>query len=222
MYPDGCALEGAKPGDFGNVVLDPARRGRGAAGRVPSPRGLGGGREGAVTIPRRAGDETVNFQGVERHRSGQARDVPHDPPDEQHRRPQGADDKTVEGVGKLSEAVEWIERARGRLFDFHQLIGRADFVLEEAADLLDEAGHCEVADRLRCEIIGRNVLDGRWTFQVVEEFDELYYGPVRAVEHAIAEDLMGGRRHVLEAELKERRRTPRRPGHESRPPTTGD
>jgi hypothetical protein len=145
-------------------------------------------------------------------------DAQPDPDD--HGRPEGTDDATVTGVGKLSEAVEWIERARGRLFDFHQLIGRADFVLEEAADLLDSAGQQDAADRLRVEIIGRNVLDGRWTFQVIEEFESLYYGAVRAVEEEIRNELMAGRRHVVEAELKERRRTPRHPGHESRPPTT--
>src|SRR5687768_8134176 len=107
------------------------------------------------------------------------------PPDEQHRRPDGTDDATLAGVGKVSEAVEWIERARGRLFDFHQLIGRADFVLEEAADILDSAGQRDAADRLRVEVIGRNVLDGRWTFQVLEEFEALYYSAVRAVEEEL-------------------------------------
>jgi hypothetical protein len=144
------------------------------------------------------------------------------PPDARHRRPEGADDATVEAVGKASEAVEWIERARGRLFDFHQLIGRADFLLEEAADGLDSAGHRDASDRLRTEVIGRNVLDGRWTFQMIEEFEEQYYGPVRSVEQEIRNDLMAGRQHVLEAELKERRRTPRERGHESRPPRTAD
>jgi hypothetical protein len=70
----------------------------------------------------------------------------------------------VEAVGKVSEAVEWIERARGRLYDFHQMIGRADLIVEEAADLLEAAGCAELAQELRAEIIGRNVLAGRWTF----------------------------------------------------------
>lgn len=142
------------------------------------------------------------------------------PHDDAHRRPDGVDDRTVAAVGKLSEAVEWIERARGRLFDFHQLVGHADFLVEEAADMLDDAGHPEMADRLRVEVIGRNVLDGRWTFQVVEEFERHYYEPVRGAEEEVRGKLMAGRRHVFEAELKERRRTPRRRGHESRPPTT--
>ena len=54
--------------------------------------------------------------------------------------PGGVSDKTVEGVGTLSEAFEYVERARGHLYSFHQLVGRADFLVEEAADLLREAG----------------------------------------------------------------------------------
>jgi hypothetical protein len=134
-----------------------------------------------------------------------------------HRRPDGADDRVVEAAGKASEALEWIERARGRLYDFHQLIGRADFLMGDAADLLDQAGHGELAELIRADVIGRNVLDGRWTFQVVEEFDALYYARVVEAERTVRERLMDGRRHVYEAELKEQRRTAGRPGHEALP-----
>jgi hypothetical protein len=137
--------------------------------------------------------------------------------DETHRRPAGASDDTVEAVGKLSEAWEWIERARGRLYDFHQMMGHADATLGDAADALAEAGHPEHAERLRREVIGRNVLHGRWTFQIVEEFDDDYYRPVGEVERWVRDELMDGKRHVFEAELKEERRTPGEPGHESRP-----
>jgi len=139
------------------------------------------------------------------------------PPDAAHQRPEGVDDATVAAAGKLSEALEWIERARGRLFDFHQMVGHADFLLDEAASGLEEAGHRELADQLRTDLIGRNVLPGRWTFQMVEEFDEGYYREFVALDRVVRERLMDGRRHVVEAELKERRRTPGRPGHESRP-----
>lgn len=142
-------------------------------------------------------------------------------PDDAHRRPPGVDDRTVEAVGKFSEAFEWIERARGRLYDFHQLIGRADFIVEEAADLLDGAGHTELARALREEVIGRNVLPGRWTFQVVEEFDATYHRPVAAMEQRVRDALLEGRRHVFEAELKERRRSHGRAGHEAGPQDVG-
>lgn len=142
---------------------------------------------------------------------------PPTPPDDAHRRPEGVGDDVVEAVGKLSEALEWIERARGRLYDFHQMIGRADFLVGDAADLLDDADQAELAERLRTDLVGRNVLPGRWTFQVVEEFDEGYWEPVRTLEREARAALMGGRRHVYEAELKEQRRSKGRHGHESRP-----
>ena len=134
-----------------------------------------------------------------------------------HQAPEGTDDKTVEGAGKLSEAFEYVERARGHLYSFHQLTGRADFLVEEAADLLRDAGNAELADRLDEELVGRNVLDGRWTFQVVEEYDDTYYSFFRDLEREATDELMGGVRHVHEARLKERRRTNGEPAHETDP-----
>ncbi len=140
-----------------------------------------------------------------------------DPLDPAHRRPAGVDDATVEAVGMVSEALEWLERARGRLYDFHQMVGHLDAKMGEAAAQLRAGGHDELASLVEAEVVGRNVLDGRWTFQVIEEFDDGYYEPVREVEQRVRDELLGGRRHVFEAELKEARRTRGHPGHERRP-----
>lgn len=137
--------------------------------------------------------------------------------DQDHRRPPGVDDVTVEATGKLSEGLEYIHRARGALYEAHQLIGRADFLFEDSADLLRKAGHDELADFVATDVVGRNVLPGRWTFQVMEEFDETYYAAVVAAEARVRDQLMAGRRHVYESEMKEERRTHGRAGHESRP-----
>jgi hypothetical protein len=138
--------------------------------------------------------------------------------DEEHERPDGVTDETVAAVGKASEAFEFVERVRGALFELHQLMGRADFLFEDAADLLEDAGHRAHATRFRDEAVGRNVLDGRWTFQIVEEFDAVYYQPVQALLHELEADLLAGRHHVYEAEMKEQRRTHGRSGHDRRPP----
>ena len=137
---------------------------------------------------------------------------------ESHRRPDGCSDATVAAAGKLSEALEWIERARGRLFDFHQMMGHADFLFGDAADALERSGHTDLARHVRAEIVGRNVLDGRWTYQIVEEFDDCYYEACKAADRLVRDQLLDGRRHVYEAELKEQRRTPGLPMHESEPP----
>lgn len=137
--------------------------------------------------------------------------------DDAHARPQGTSDDTVEAVGKVSEALEYVERARGHLYSFHQLMGHADLLLGEAADALRDAGHTGIADRLTEDMVGRNVIRGRWTFQVVEEFDDNYWSRFRDHEKRVRDELMGGKRHVFEAEMKEDRRTKGRDGHEATP-----
>ncbi len=69
--------------------------------------------------------------------AGQARELPLPG----HQAPAGVDDATVEALGKLSEALETCEQARGHLYAFHQLTGAADGKLADAIDLLDGAGH---------------------------------------------------------------------------------
>ncbi|MGW4502522.1 hypothetical protein ACWENR_28430 [Micromonospora sp. NPDC004336] len=144
-----------------------------------------------------------------------AQDV--DGPDEGHRRPAGVSDETVAALGKLSEALECVERVRGHLYSLHQLVGHADLMLDDAVEMFRAAGHPHIADRIDSELLGRNVIAGRWTFQIVEDFDDGYYALFRDLDRAAREELVAGRRHLYEAEMKERRRTRGRPGHEARP-----
>ena len=132
-------------------------------------------------------------------------------------RPDAMDDATVEAVGAVSEALECVERARGELYSFHQLMGHADLLLGEACDRLRAAGHDAVAERLETEVIGRNVVHGRRTFQIVEDFDDNYWSVFREHERRVRDELQRGVRHVFEAEMKERRRSHGKPGHERRP-----
>jgi hypothetical protein len=139
------------------------------------------------------------------------------PPDQDHQVPEGVSPETVDAVGKLTKALETTERARGHLYAFHQLIGESDRRVEKAVHLLRDAGHADWADRLDRELFGRNVLEGRWTFQIVEEFDDGYWSLFRELEAAARDDLMAGRRHLREAGMKEDHRTQGEPGHAARP-----
>src|SRR4029079_18913570 len=102
--------------------------------------------------------------------------------DPAHQRPEDVDDATVEALGKLSEALEVVEEARGLLYAFHRRCGNAhptaveivhprrggtaDLTLGEAVDQLRDAGHTDLADRIGRQLVGRNILAGRWSFQV--------------------------------------------------------
>ncbi|MFF8864897.1 hypothetical protein ACF08B_22890 [Streptomyces sp. NPDC015139] len=143
-----------------------------------------------------------------------------DGPDRRHRRPDGVSDKTVEALGSLSKALETTERARGHLYSFHQLTGGADLELDRAVRLLREAGHPEWADKVQSEILGRNVVPGHWTFQIVEAYDDTYYRPFRELERSAVDELAQGRDHLYEAEMKEARRTAGHPDHSALPGAT--
>lgn len=134
-----------------------------------------------------------------------------------HRVPDGVDDLTVEAVGLVTEALEATERARGHLYSFHQLTGSADLRLGKAVEKLRQAGHDAIADELEREMVGRNVLDGRWTFQVIEEYDDTYYLPFREAETSVRDRLVQGRRHLFEAGMKEDRRTHGHTDHTAHP-----
>ncbi|GAA3721785.1 hypothetical protein [Streptomyces tremellae] len=140
-----------------------------------------------------------------------------DGPDLAHRRPGQVGDGTVRALGALSRALETAERARGHLYAFHQLTGGADLALDEAVELLREAGHAEWAERVQREIVGRNVIPGHWTFQIVEAYNRTYYEPFRDLEREAVADLAEGRDHLYEAEMKEARRTRGHPQHTARP-----
>ncbi len=141
-------------------------------------------------------------------------------PDRAHQRPEGLSDTTVRALGSLSKALETTERARGHLYSFHQLTGTADLELDEAVQLLREAGHPEWADQVQTEIMGRNVIPGHWTFQILEAYNDSYYQPFKDLERAAVERLAEGRDHLYEAEMKESRRTAGHPAHTARPDTT--
>ena len=137
--------------------------------------------------------------------------------DEEHIRPEGVDDLTVEALGTISEALEAIEIARGHLYALHRMTGTADLTLGKGVQQLREAGHTELADTFERELVGRNVLEGRWTFQIVEEYDDGYYSAFKRLEKEARDALVEGKRHLYESELKEARRTRGRHGHERRP-----
>jgi hypothetical protein len=127
------------------------------------------------------------------------------------------DDDVVSALGKLSESLETVEQARGLLYGFHQLTGKADRLLQEAVEEFRATGNTELADSLERDLVGRNVIADRWTFQIVEDFDASYWSAFRAADQQARDQLSGGDRHVLEARMKQRERTAGHPRHEAGP-----
>ncbi|MDI3419105.1 hypothetical protein [Streptomyces luteolus] len=110
-------------------------------------------------------------------------------PDAEHLRPAGVRDATVDALRLLSEALERVRRARGHLYAFHQLTGGADLAVEMAVELLRRAGHTAQADLVERELVGRDVIPGYWTHQIVEAHHAAYYRPFTSVEARVRQEL---------------------------------
>lgn len=120
----------------------------------------------------------------------------------------------------LTRALETAEVARGNLLQFHRLTGTADTQLRESVRQLRANGHDDLADRIEKEMVGRNVLEGRWTFQIIEEYDDNYFSVWRMIESEAREAFVDGKRHLFEAEVKESNRTHGHPDHTAVPSET--
>ena len=131
-------------------------------------------------------------------RFGSARHPGHPPG---HPVPDGVGDETVAALGELSAAFEVVEEARGHLYAFHRRSGTADLQLQEALDHLRKAGHPELADEIDQVLVGRDVVPGSWTYQLVEAYDRTYYDVWRAAVQK-AEGVVGGVPHVAESGMK--------------------
>jgi hypothetical protein len=126
-------------------------------------------------------------------------------------RPAGLTDAEVEALGKLSEALEVVENARGLLYGFHRLCGTADLTLQEAVRLLHDAGHADLAAEIDETIVGRDIVDGLWSFQIVEKYDSGYWQPFRDAEQRARAALRDAEPHIYEAEMKYREQQSGRP-----------
>ena len=118
-----------------------------------------------------------------------------------HPVPDGVTDETVAALGELSAAFEVIEEARGHLYAFHRRSGKADLALQEALAHLRQTGHRGLADEIDQVLVGRDVLPGLWTYQIVETYDRTYYDVWKAAVEK-AERLAGGVPHVAESDMK--------------------
>jgi len=110
-----------------------------------------------------------------------------------------------EALHEAELGLEWLRRAHGALLEFHHGTGHAMDHLARAESLFREAGRTELADALRDEHLPRGVIDGgRWSYDVVETFEEGLMEPLTGFERAAREQVADGQRHVTERRQERR------------------
>ena len=88
--------------------------------------------------------------------------------------------------GPVADYVAWFETLPAG--QFRHKDHRFEWTRAEFADWCAAVGsRYGYAVRIEPELVGRNVLEGRWTFQVVEEYDQGYYADIVRLEQEARE-----------------------------------
>lgn len=109
-------------------------------------------------------------------------------------------------VSDVRRALEHANRAYGALLEFHHEIGRTMERLEESADALEAAGYDEFADEIREHHLSAGVVEDRWSYEVVADFETGFLADVDDFEGCVREELADGERYVAARRLKRHRR----------------
>ncbi len=101
--------------------------------------------------------------------------------------------------------LEWLRRAHGALVEFHHDTGHAMDHLARAESLFRETGRTDLANALRDDHLPRGVIDGgRWSYDVLETFEEGFMEPLTGFEREARERVADGQRHVTERRQERR------------------
>ncbi|WP_256685907.1 hypothetical protein [Halococcus qingdaonensis] len=111
---------------------------------------------------------------------------------------QGPDEDERAALHDLQLGIEHLHRSYGHLLAFHHAVGRGMNRFDDARETLRASGHDEHADALRDDLLPAGVVDGQWTYELVEAFVDEFLGPVDEFEADVREELADGRRHVTE------------------------
>jgi len=103
-----------------------------------------------------------------------------------------------EALHELQLGLESIYRGYGALLDCHHHVGGGMDHLDDAEELLREAGREEFADALRDEHLPAGVIGDRWTYELVDEFRAGFLARITDFERDVREELADGTTHVTE------------------------
>jgi len=112
--------------------------------------------------------------------------------------PSDLSETELDALHRAELGVEWLRRAHGSLVEFHHATGHAMDHMAEAESTLREAGHTELADRLRDEVLPNGAVEDRWTYDLLETFEAGLLADVTDYERRARGQLADGERHLTE------------------------
>jgi hypothetical protein len=104
----------------------------------------------------------------------------------------------VDALHSVELGLEWLRRAHGNLIEFHHATGHAMDHLADAEPVLRACGYDDLADRLRADLLPRGAVDERWTYDLLETFEDGLLADVEAYERQARDTIADGSSHIAE------------------------
>ena len=104
----------------------------------------------------------------------------------------------MEALHSVELGLEWLRRAHGNLIEFHHATGHAMDHLDDAEPVLRACGYDDLADRLRTDLLPSGAVDERWTYDLLETFEDGLLEDVEAYERQARDTIADGSSHVAE------------------------
>ncbi|MFB6156738.1 MAG: hypothetical protein ABEJ34_02720 [Haloferacaceae archaeon] len=114
------------------------------------------------------------------------------------------DDRERDALHEVQLGVEHLYRAYGHLLAFHHAVGHAMDRFAGIEDDLRAVGYDGYAAELRDHHLPAGVVGDRWSYELVEEFQDGFLAEMTGFERRLRDDVAGGRRHVTEREQQRR------------------
>lgn len=114
------------------------------------------------------------------------------------------DSTDIQALHELQLGMEKFKMAHGNLVEFHHNIGSGMEHYRRAMEMLEDS-HPELAEEIAPEL-ARGVVEGRWSWSIVEEFEEFFMENVREANNEVRDELADGEEHINEFMMEERRR----------------
>lgn len=106
-------------------------------------------------------------------------------------------EEEVQGLHELQLAIEGVYQGYGKLLDAHHTIGGAMDHWKDGTEMLREAGHDDIADKLD-DVRGVGVSGDSWTYELVQDARDEFVSPIDETHQEVREELADGVDHINE------------------------
>lgn len=115
-------------------------------------------------------------------------------------------EKEIEALHQLQLGKEHIRKAYGQLLGCHHEVGRGMNKIKKATEILEDCEREDLSEEVG-SIVPANATSDRWTWEIVDDFEDNLLEDVLKTDKEVREELADGQRHINEEQMENMRKS---------------